>query len=363
MFAAALACAGSAGTQGPNPTRPRPLPKQLPQVVLAEAGDDAIPVAGFGLGDGGVTRRRGGLRFHERDGCVTPGGVHVVCRSVGVKLVFPSGRELLLGPDGVLHLRSGESGGPFPSGVEFVLADGARVRVRLAQGRRDRVRDVWVVHGDSELQPRRRGKPAEERSRAGYWRGDRLACCGDGGELYLPVALGPMIVLDRVMVPKDRIDETPRERLVLLTDPLRRSLEKMPKQHRETDVAVRRAVAAVAGVAERGAQVFPVGAALRRAERDRLRWLLAGGFELQLALDGPLAPRLQLFAGTSPLPMVEWTLGAASAAYLTNPRDDQLGKRWHGNGTRLPRSVPDLQVRDDVRARARALRVIERLQR
>lgn len=332
----------------------------LPEVVLSGASGEP-GVADYGLGDGGVERARRALRFDAEDGCVTPGGVRVACRSVGVRLTFPSGRQLLVAPDGALHLRTGEVAGPFRAGVELQLADGARVRVALAQGRRSRLRDVWVVHGRRALHPWRRGAAAKHVDRARPWSGVRLACCGDGGELYRPLGLGAMLVLERVLVPAARAARTPTERLVVLTDALQASLERMPRQHRETQQNVRRAVAAVEAVAERGAVIFRDGAALHRAQRDRPRWLLGGGFELELELDGPLAPRLQLFAGRSPLPMVEWTLNAAGAAYLTNPNPDQLGKRWHGNGTRMPRVAPSLQVREHLEERPRALGLLRRL--
>lgn len=338
------------------------LPKLLPEIVLSDARE-GLPIGDIGLGDGGVVRRRGALRFDERDGCVTPGGVRVACRGVGVKLTFPSGRELLVGPDGALHLRSGEVAAGYRAGVELLLADGCRVQVSLAQSRKNRVRDVRVVQGERALQPWRRGTAAAARGRAPRWSGVRLACCGDGGWLYRPIALGPLVVLERTLVPVAQRDATPERRLVVLTDPLRESLARMPRQHRETQANVRRAVAAVTAVSERSAQIFPAGAALHRAERDRLRWSLAAGFELQLELDGPLAPRLQLFPGRAPLPMVEWTLGAAGAAYLTNPNEDQLGKRWHGNGTRMPRVLSDLQVRDHLEERPRALEQLRRLAR
>ena len=90
--------------------------------------------------------------------------------------------------------------------------------------------------------------------------------------------------------------------------------------------------------------------------------MLRAGFELELDLDGPLAPRICLFAGRSPRPMVEWTLAADSAAYLGNPREDQAEKRWHGNGTRLPKAAKDLQALAELHERGHALRVIDRLQ-
>ena len=58
--------------------------------------------------------------------------------------------------------------------------------------------------------------------------------------------------------------------------------------------------------------------------------------------------------------MIEWTLGPASAAYMSNPRDDQPGKRWHGNGTRVPAAVTGLQARDHLQERAYALEVMRR---
>jgi hypothetical protein len=59
--------------------------------------------------------------------------------------------------------------------------------------------------------------------------------------------------------------------------------------------------------------------------------------------------------------MVEWLLGASTAAYMLNPRRDQIGKRWHGNGTRLPVAVPALQVRDYLSELPHALEVIRRI--
>lgn len=362
-FVVQAVCATLVAQDSPQPRTPlRPLPKNLPEIVLSGA-DQSVPVRDFGLGEGGVDKERATLRFVGKGGCVTPGGVHVECRSVGVKLTFASGRELLVAPDGALHLRSGEAAGPFPSGLELMLGDGSRVRVVLAQARRNRVRDVYVLDGKRVLQPWRRGKAVKSDARTKTWAGARVACCGDGGDLYRPMAIGPLIVLDRLLVEKKRLDETPRERLVVLTKPLRQSLVRMPRQHRETETVVRRAVAAVTAVADRGDVIFPAGAALRRAEHDRLRWLLRGGFELQLDLRSSVTPRLQLFAGSSPLPMVEWTLGANSAAYLTNPRDDQIGKRWHGNGTRLPRAAVELQVRDHLQEWPQVLKVLKRFER
>lgn len=333
----------------------RPL---VPEVVVAPS-PDPVPLAEFGLGDGGTGAvEPASMRWIE-GGCTTPGGVRIECRAAGVKLTFPSGRELLVAPDGRLHLRSGEVAGPYASGLELRLGDGASVRIVLAPGARERLRNVHVVADERAVQPWRRGAPATFVDRPGPWAGVRIACCGDGGDLYRAIALGPLVVLERVLVADDRAAAAPEQRLVLLTAPLRQSLAAMPRQHTETDVAVRRAVAAVAAVADRADAIFP--AALHRAAPDRLRWLLRGGFELQLDLEGPLAPRLGLCAGGATFPMVEWTLGPAGAAFLGNPRDDPSTKRWHGNGTRLVCAAPELQAKEHLNERAAALRVVARL--
>lgn len=347
----------SPATPMPIAARKKPLPPP-PEVVLCGARDGA-PVGEFGLGDGGVALDRRELVFTE-EGVRTPGGVEVQVRSVGVKLTFPSGRELLVAPDGHVHLRGGEIGGPFAGGVELRLADGALVRIVLVPGADLRLRDVFVVHGERALQPWRRGALASGTLRPGGWPGVHVSCCGDGGDLYRTIALGPLLVLDRVLVPQERDQLAPKERLVVLTTPLLESLERMPRQHREPDAPVRQAVAAVTAVADKGAMIFPAGAALPRVEREQLRWRLEGGFELQLELAGEMAPRLQLFTGRAGTPMIEWTLRGDAAAFLANPREDQIGKRWHGNGTRLGRVVSDLQANEELFERPYAMKVVRR---
>jgi len=332
-----------------------------PQLVLADL-EPAPRLAAFGLGDGGVRVER-----HERqwspNGCTSPGGVRVECLAFGVKLTFATGRELLVAPDGFVHLRSGERAGPFVGGVELRLADGDAVRVALAPGQRDPVRDVRVGQDGDWWQPWRRGAPSRDVARDAGWAADRLCCVGDGGDLFRPIALGALLVLDRVLVAGDRAAAVPAERLVLFPGPLLQALDVMHRQHREANAALRAALAAVRAVAENGENIFPVGAGLPRVESDRLRWQLAGGFEIELATDGALAPRLQLFAPRALAPMVEWTARADAAAFLTNPRDDQREQRWHGNGTRMPRVLTDLQAREERFERGNALRVIERLRR
>ena len=346
----------------PNDRTPPAPPVLHPEVVLADA-QDPVPLAAFGLGCGGFgTAAPDALRWTP-SGCTTAGGAHIEVQSVGVKLRFPSGRELLVAPDGHVHLRSGELAGPFAHGLELRLGDGTLVRITLAPNARERVREVELQHGERVIQPWRRGAAATWVGRPGHWAGLRFACCGDGGDLYRVIALGPLVVLDRVLVAEDRAAATPRERLVVLTAPLLDGLARLPRQQRERDDDVRRTVTAVAAIADRGATIFPAGAALHRAERDQLRWVLRGGYELALELEGQQAPRLALFAGEAPRAIVEWTLLGQPAAWLGNPVADGGHGRWHGNGMRLPRIAADLQPNEVLFERAHALRVIGRLRR
>lgn len=354
-----VAAASAQASPQPLPLRP-PAPIH-PEVVLAPDDGDGL-VAACGLGDGGIGPGvRQALRWSD-EGCVTAGGVQVHAQSFGVKLTFPSGRELLVAPDGYVHLRSQEKAGPFAGGCELCLADGSRVRIFLSPSHPQRLRDVVVVHKDRALQPWRRGAPADEQPRPGGWAGIHLFACGDGGDLFRAIALGPLVVLDRQLTVEARADQVPTERLVLITGPLLQALLRMPRQHEVTDAPMRQAVAAITAIGDHSSTIFPAGASLRRAEHDRLRWLLGAGFELQFDRDGPLSPRLQLYAGDRPLPMVEWTLRADSAVFLTNPRPEVVGTRWHGNGTRLGGVAAHLQAREALFELPYALRVIERLQ-
>lgn len=340
---------------------PPAVPTLHPEVVLSDAADP-IPLAAFGLGDGGVAPRFAPGQRWSDGGCITPGGVRIEVRAVGVKLTFPSGRELLLAPDGLLHLRSGETGGPWPAGVELRLGDGSAVRVVLAPGNDDRLREVVVVHGEVAAALWRKGRPAKAVDDPRPWAGKKLACCGDGGDVYRVIGLGPLLVLDRVLVADSRTALLPTERLVLLTAPLSAALQAMPKQHTGTDAPLRRAVAVVTATARRSAEVLPAGAALQRVERQELRWVLPSRHELLLALDDGSRPQLSLFLPGAKRPLVDWTLGGNGAAFLVNPFDAQPGNpRWTGNGTRLAPIATDLLARDELFETGEALAVLRRL--
>ncbi|MCA8951473.1 MAG: hypothetical protein KDE27_18340 [Planctomycetes bacterium] len=348
--------------QEPAPAAPVAAPAEI--VLAAEL--DPVPLSAFGLGPGGVEpaaagRRPAALCWTET-GCTTPGGVQIECLGAGVKLTFPSERELLIAPDGFLHLRGGGVAGPFAAGLELRLGDGAAVRVQLSQAQRHRLRSVEVAHGDRAIELWRRGRRVQQHARVGFWGGVRLCCCGDGGDLYRAIALGPLITLERVLVPGGRESATPATRLVVLTRPMLAALAELPRQHRTPDPDLRAAIAAVGLVADRADMILPPGAELQRAEPDQLRWVLRGGYELELALEGDRAPRLSLFAGQSLRPMVEWAIAGNPAAFLNNPHASDPGaSRWRGNGVPLVFTVPEFQVRDALFEQPRALGAIRAL--
>jgi hypothetical protein len=356
--ALALAAACWGGASGANAQQPALLHAEA---ILVGAADP-VPLAALGLGDGGLAGRRpDGLRW-TATGCMTRGGVQVSCQPVGVKLEFPSGCEVLLAADGVLHLRSGESAGPFPFGVELQLADGTAVRVLLAQAQKDRLREVAVVDGETMAFPWQRGLRAKTIGSVRPWGGVRLACCGDGGDVYRLIALGPVLTCERVLAAKSRAGLLPERRLVVLTAPLLASLAHMPRQHTSGEEAMLAAMRAVRAVTQLGHEILPDGLLLRRVDGAGLRWALPRDFDLGLALDGPLAPRLMLFAGRTERAMVEWTLAGNPAAFLANPFDAQPGAaRWHGNGTRLPRVVPEWQCRAELHEYGRVLGLLRHL--
>src|SRR5262245_61556737 len=96
---ATLLCTSGLLPQQPAPTQPPAVPILHPEVVLSDAADP-VPLASFGLGAGGIDAANGpGALRWSADGCTTPGGVRVQCLAVGVKLTFPTGRELLLASD------------------------------------------------------------------------------------------------------------------------------------------------------------------------------------------------------------------------------------------------------------------------
>ena len=156
-----VSCALLAQTPVARDAALRPPKPLLPEVVLASC-DDGPAFAEFGLGDCGMQPSACGELRWQKDQCLTAGGVRVECRAVGVKLTFPSGRELLIAPDGFVHLRSGESAGPFPTGLELLLGDGQSVRIVLVPSANERLRDVVVGDRERRLQPWRRGEPAAE---------------------------------------------------------------------------------------------------------------------------------------------------------------------------------------------------------
>jgi hypothetical protein len=346
------------------PQQPPALPVLHRELVLV--GDPAsAPWSDFGLGDGGTKPPDpNGMRWATDAGLVSPGGVRIDCRGAGVKLTFPTGRELLFAGDGWLHLRSEARGGPYPFGAELWLGDGSRLQVRLQPGASPPLRDVALVCDRQAAVPWQRGAPARTATGAGAWASVRLACFGDGGDVFRTIALGPVLVLDRVLVAADREPRVPRQRLAVATTAMQEALLRLPRLHTGTEAALRAAADALRTLAEASAMVLPEGAELPRLESGQLRWGLGGGCELGLDLEAERGPLLQLFAPEATRPLVEWTLADPSAAYLTNPFADTPGAlRWHGHGVRLAAVFSQQQARLELHERGLALPVLQRLRR
>jgi len=66
-------------------------------------------------------------------------------------LDFPSGRALLVSPDGVVHARDGDRTMRSFRAIQLWLGDGTRVTATPAPGGRDPLRSVEVDTGDREL--------------------------------------------------------------------------------------------------------------------------------------------------------------------------------------------------------------------
>lgn len=353
-----LLCAALAWPQHP-PAVP-PLPGQL---VLLDGGQH-LPLPALGLGDGGVQASDPNGPSWTEDGILSPGGVQIVCRAVGVKLKWPSGRELLFSSDGRLHLRSGEHTDPMPFGAELWLGDGSRLQVRLQPGETPPLRSALLTHANTAAVIWRRGIAVRDTATANPFLGPHLGCLGDGGDVYRIVALGPLVVLDRLLVAEDRMATVPRQRLALFTAPLHEALQRLPRAHTGTEAPLRAAIDALRALAEHAHELLPLSTPLPRVDTAQLRWQIGGRCELGLDLDADRGPTLQWYAPEAGRPMVEWTLTERPTAYLTNPFDDRpTADRWYGNGVRLDAVASALQVRPGTPERGQALQALRDLRR
>ncbi len=305
-------------------------------LVLVARGA-SLPAA-FRLGDGGgeaaVAAAAGATLRGVRGTCTTPGGVQVRCQREGVKLTFPSGRELLWAPDGHLHLRDGSVGGPFEGGIELRLFDGSAVRILRGGSRRTPIESVVVVAGGDGVRLWRRGEPLFESDR-GSWFGERAWCLGDGDALYRALALGPVVTLDRLLAPRDT--KLPRYRLALEVGPLLDSMQALAASRaRLTDAEAVGEVSFVLANAERALPCS--GPPPVRTSTSPLRFLVRSGYEFEFRLDGGDV-RLRM-ARHGLRPFAEWQLGYGAAVCCV-----QGAMQPAGNLVTLAPVAPELQPR------------------
>lgn len=321
------------------------------------------------LGDGGVramqapvaeATSRGGARAVEASlrsdigTCTTPGGVVVQCRREGVKVAFASGRELLYAPDGHMHLRDGSVAGPFLNGVELRLADGSSVAIDRSGSRRSPIECVEVRHGEDATCVYRRGNPTREAAR-GVFRLPIVFCLGDGGSLYRAIALGPLVTMERALVPQEQREVMPERRLCVLAGPLADSMEQLcasraQQRHPETVQELRLILSELASVFRSDAPMPP------RTGSDPLQFLLHAGYDLRFVQQKGLV-RMQL-ARNQREPFVEWRLGYGTAICGVSATTEE------GSGAEVVTPpMPDLQAQLQYHEIDAAMNVISSLRR
>jgi hypothetical protein len=321
------------------------------------------------LGDGGVraieapvaeATSRGGARAVEASlrsdigTCTTPGGVVVQCRREGVKVAFASGRELLYAPDGHMHLRDGSVAGPFLNGVELRLADGSSVAIDRSGSRRSPIECVEVRHGEDATCVYRRGNPTREAAR-GVFRLPIVFCLGDGGSLYRAIALGPLVTMERALVPQEQRELMPERRLCVLAGPLADSMEQLcasraQQRHPETVQELRLILSELASVFRSDAPMPP------RTGSDPLQFLLHAGYDLRFVQQKGLV-RMQL-ARNQQEPFVEWRLGYGTAICGVSATTEE------GSGAEVVAPpMPDLQAQLQYHEIDAAMNVVSSLRR
>lgn len=280
-------------------------PPVVPQLGLLRGSPPSVFDAGLGSGGLGVVEAAAGDRPAGKGRATSPGGVVVECREQGVKLTFPSGREVLVAPDGHLHLRDGAVSHQFGGGVALMLADGAEVRVLLNGSRRMPLQEVQLCAAGAAHRLWRRRDADDAEVRLAPWHGDRLWCLGDGGALYRAVALGPLVTMRCELRPKDANDaRLPENGLLLATGPVLASLQQL---HGELSRAERERFREVSALCAAPEALFGGKGVPRRIDGRALRYVLPSGYVLQIDLEGPAAVlRLSREAGSDAF--AEWRL-------------------------------------------------------
>jgi hypothetical protein len=320
--------------------------------------DGRLPLRALGLGDGGLDGSPRSLPPGAGH-YVTRGGVAVRAQREGVKLDFPSGAELLVAPDGAVHLRDGSHTAPTSRTLELHLADGARVR--LVPGARRRPLDtVEVVEDGWSTELWRRELAMRQRQRAPRPGGACYFAVGRGDVLYRGATLGAVVALQRALCPRDREADYPGHRAVLAGDVLIESLQRLPAAVPPLAVQFPQAPAAAANLASAAPELFPAGAVTRPpgAVGD-LIFPLAGDFRLAVEERTGEQLWLALYRGTAAVPVVEWHSGARTVLHLLRPDGGENGgPRYFARGvdvTEEARALLDLPSGPEEQRLARAV--------
>lgn len=331
-------------------------------VVSGVMPDGRVALAGLGLGDGGVDPLRSGAGEAARGVRRSTGGVLVRARREGVKFDFPSGAEVLVGPDGRVHLRDGGRTLPTTGVLEIVLAD--RTRVEIQPNTSPLLAPLQVLVEDERGQRLlwRDGMaldlPVQEPRRARQ----TLIALGDGTTLYDATLFGPVVVLRAVLFPKAAEGRLPRERVVVLGDILARSLQRLPEHAPPRSVQFPQAAEAAQNLARIAPRLFAAGVIPRpRGARGSLVFPLVDEFQLVVATTEAGPVTVGLHRGTSTVPIVEWLAARRTTLHFVRPDGGANGPRYFLAGLDVQDlctpALPASTRRDDLLAR----RTIRRL--
>ncbi|GAB4159599.1 MAG: hypothetical protein Fur0037_26780 [Planctomycetota bacterium] len=324
--------------QQPVPaSAPRPAGGEL--VLLGPA--DPLAATGLRLGGGGIASGAECGPAAEPGKGRTASGLSVEARPEGVLVAFASGRKLLFAPDGWLHEPEGAHAGPFAPGASLHFADGSVLRIERTGSRKIPIREVVLEEAGRAERLWWRGRPVAEPVKSRGAVGAGLLCAGEGDSVYRCIGLGPLLVLARVLAPKN--DGLPQIRLALLTAPMRASLLDLARTLDEEGSAPAPLAAQVRELALRLEGILDPAAPLPRVSAAELRYALPGGFDLLIRAEreGVL---VGLHRADDKDPVVEWILGYGAEVRLAegNPAaKNQRGVR----PIRLPSPLTDYDAR------------------
>lgn len=350
LLAASLFCA-----QEPDPAVQVP-PGVDAALVCGALDSGRLRPGALGLGDGGFDA--GPSQRSSPDPARTHGGARLEVRAQGVKLDFPSRGELLVTPDGRLHLRGGEVSEAFSFALHLWLADGSVVRLQRASGDRP-LRLVEIADAAGARTLWRDGRAVAEPGGRRELHAPTWLVLGDGRVVYRAAALGPVLVLERVLCPAALHDRFPERRALVVGDVLALSLFRLPTavpRHATEFREARQVVDALAALTPRLFRRGVVGRA--DGAIGPLTLPLDGGFSLRIDVRarGPVA--IGLFSADRAVPFVEWTIAETTRLHLVEPEGGAGGApRYAFEGLVLRDLVEPLcpartSSRDTGRARA-----------